>query len=80
MHGIDRYVDVQTAQGTWRVTSTDALLAQWGEPKGLAYSTEQPSPRRGNLHFNLANNLWGTNFSMWNEGSETFRFTVERLP
>ena len=80
LHGIDRYVDVQTAQGTWRVTSTDALLAQWGEPKGLAYSTEQPSPRRGNLHFNLANNLWGTNFSMWNEGSETFRFTVERLP
>ena len=27
----------------------------------------------------IQNNLWGTNFSMWNEGSLTYRFTVEML-
>ena len=28
---------------------------------------------------NLGNNLWGTNFSMWWEGSLTFHFVIEKL-
>jgi hypothetical protein len=28
-------------------------------------------------HFNLFNNLWGTNFPMWFEGDLKFRFAIE---
>ena len=79
MHGIDRYVDIQTSQGTIRIWSETAFLINVGEPCGLNYSTAYPDKREG-IHFNLSNNLWGTNFSMWNEGSLTYRFTVEWLP
>lgn len=78
MHGIDRYVDLITTSGTIRIWSEAAFLVNVGEARGLAYSTEYPD-KRGGIHFNLSNNLWGTNFSMWNEGSLTYRFTVEKI-
>lgn len=78
MHGIDRYVDILTSHGTYRIWSDEAFLLQVGEPCGLDYSTELPDPK-GGVHFCLANNLWGTNFSMWWEGSLTFHFRIERL-
>lgn len=78
MHGIDRYVDLTTATGTIRIWSETAFLVNIGEANGLAYSTEY-ADKEGGIHFNLCNNLWGTNFSMWNEGSLTYRFTIEKL-
>lgn len=78
MHGIDRYVDVITSTGTVRIWSETAFLVSPGEAKGLNYSTACPDIK-GGIHFNLSNNLWGTNFSMWDEGSLTYRFVVERL-
>ena len=45
---------------------------------GINYSLAYPDIR-GGVHFNLSNNLWGTNFQMWNEGSLTYRFKVEVL-
>lgn len=78
MHGIDRYVDLITADGTVRIWSEAAFLVNLGEACGLGYSTSYPD-KEGGVHFNLSNNLWGTNFSMWNEGSLTYRFTVEKL-
>ena len=77
-HGIDRYVDLITSGGTIRIWSEAAFLVNVGEARGLNYSTRYPD-KRGGVHFNLSNNLWGTNFSMWNEGSLTYRFTVEML-
>lgn len=51
----------------------------WANP--VASTTPPTTPTRaGGIHFNLSNNLWGTNFSMWNEGSLTYRFTIEWLP
>ena len=78
MHGIDRYVDMVTSAGTVRIWSEAAFLVNVGEAKGLNFSTEYPD-KRGGVHFNLSNNLWGTNFSMWNDGSLTYRFVVELL-
>lgn len=78
MHGIDRYVDLKTTSGTIRIWSEAAFLVNVGEARGLAYSTTCPD-KEGGIHFNLSNNLWGTNFAMWNEGSLTFRFTVEKI-
>lgn len=76
MHGIDRYVDMITTKGTVRIWSRDAFLINVGEPRGLNYSTQYPD-KRGGIHFNLGNNLWNTNFSMWWEGSITYHFTIE---
>ena len=78
MHGIDRYVDLITSGETIRISSKEAFLLNVGEAQGLNYSTNYPDKRKG-VHFNLNNNLWETNFSMWNEGSLTYHFVIETL-
>lgn len=78
MHGIDRYVDLITTNGTIRVTSYDALLLSVGEKSALNFSRELPDLSKG-VHFCLYNNLWGTNFSMWWSGSVQYRFIIEIL-
>lgn len=78
MHGIDHYIDLITTAGTIRIKSEAAFLVNIGEAKGINYSLDYPD-KLGGIHFNLSNNLWGTNFGMWNEGSLTYRFTIERL-
>lgn len=75
-HGIDRYVDLVTSSGTIRFWSETAFLVNVGEAKGINYSLAYPN-KEGGIHFNLSNNLWNTNFCMWNEGSLTYRFTIE---
>ena len=77
-HGIDRYVDLITSNGTIRIWSEAAFLVNVGEARGINYSLEYPD-KKGGVHFNLSNNLWNTNFRMWNEGSLTYRFTIERI-
>lgn len=76
MHGIDRYVDLITSSGTVRIWSDAAFLVNVGEARGINYAIEYPD-KQGGVHFNLNNNLWGTNFQMWNEGSLTYRFVAE---
>lgn len=76
MHGIDRYVDIVTSSSKYRIWSKEAFLVSVGEARGLNYSTEYPE-KCGGIHFNLSNNLWGTNFAMWNEGSLTYNFVIE---
>ena len=77
-HGIDRYVDLVTSSGTVRIWSEAAFLVNVGEAKGINYSLKYPA-KEGGIHFNLSNNLWNTNFCMWNEGSLTYRFTIEQI-
>ncbi|MDR2954528.1 MAG: DUF5054 domain-containing protein [Prevotella sp.] len=76
MHGVDRYVDILTSAGRFRITSLDAPLVAIGERNLLNYSTALPDIRQG-IHFCLFNNVWGTNFRMWFEGSITYRFKIE---
>jgi hypothetical protein len=76
MHCIDNYVDLITDKGTIRITSLDAPIVAVGERSALNYSTEQPDITRG-IHFCLINNLWGTNFALWWEGSVSYRFQIE---
>lgn len=77
-HGIDCYVDLVTSSGAIRIWSEAAFLVNVGEARGINYSLEYPD-KKGGVHFNLSNNLWNTNFRMWNEGSLTYRFTIERI-
>ncbi|GHV50418.1 hypothetical protein FACS1894181_10950 [Bacteroidia bacterium] len=78
MHGIDRYVDIVTAKGAIRITSLDAPIVAIGERNALNYSTSLPDLSKG-IHFCLFNNLWGTNFTMWWEGSLSYRFKIEMI-
>jgi hypothetical protein len=78
MHGIDTYVDIVTTKGTVRITSYDAPVVAVGERNALNFSKRPPDITKG-VHFCLSNNLWGTNFRMWYEGSMTYRFKIEFL-
>ena len=78
-HGIDRYIDIVRKDGTFRITSLDAFLVGLGRDPGYNYSRNDPVSLNEGLHFNLCNNLWGTNFSMWNVGTFTYRFSVEKI-
>jgi hypothetical protein len=78
MHGIDEYIDIITTNGTVRITSYDAPVVTIGERNALNFSKRLPDITKG-VHFCLSNNLWGTNFKMWNEGSLTYRFKLEFL-
>jgi hypothetical protein len=78
MHGIDNSVVIKTAKGTIRITSLDAPVLVVGERNLLNYSTALPDLKKG-IHFSLFNNTWGTNFTMWWEGTLSYRFIVEIL-
>jgi hypothetical protein len=78
MHGIDGFVDVVTDKATIRITSLDAPVVAIGERNALNYSTALPDLSKG-VHFCLFNNLWGTNFTMWWEGSISYRFKIEKI-
>ena len=76
MHAVDNYLDIITEKGTVRITSLDAPIVAIGERKMLNYSKNLPDVSQG-VHLCLFNNLWGTNFTMWWEGSISFRFKIE---
>jgi hypothetical protein len=56
--------------------SLDAPLVAPGEPSLLNFNNRQPQLKNG-WHFNLYNNVWGTNFPMWYEEDARFRFALE---
>ncbi|MDR2469920.1 MAG: DUF5054 domain-containing protein [Tannerella sp.] len=76
MHAIDRYMDAVTPAGRIRITSLDAPVVAVGERRALNYSRQLPD-LNGGIHFCLFNNLWGTNFTAWWEGSIAYRFRIE---
>ncbi|GHT16827.1 hypothetical protein FACS1894189_1500 [Planctomycetales bacterium] len=78
MHCIDNYVDLVTDKGTIRITSLDAPVVAIGERNALNYSASQPDITKG-VHFCLINNLWATNFTLWWEGSISYRFKIEMV-
>lgn len=62
--------------GRVQITTLDAPLVCPGEPRLLQFD-QTFAPLDGGMHFNLHNNVWGTNFPMWVEGDAQFRFTLE---
>lgn len=56
--------------------SLDAPLVAPGAPSLLNFNNGQP-PLENGMHFNLYNNVWGTNFPMWFEDDARFRFVVQ---
>lgn len=75
LHAIERGIFYQDASSALEILSQDAPLVTPGRPAMLRFQNQQPNLSEG-WHFNLYNNLWGTNFPMWYEEDARFRFTL----
>lgn len=76
MHAVNEGVRYLGTDGHVQITTLDAPLVCPGEPRLLQFD-QTFAPLDGGMHFNLHNNVWGTNFPMWVEGDAQFRFTLE---
>jgi hypothetical protein len=75
LHAIQDYVERLSGPHVLRVTSMDAPLVAVGKPSLLDF-TNDPPRMDGGVHFNLYNNVWGTNFPTWLGGAARFRFVL----
>ena len=72
LHAVDQ---IEHHEGL-RITNLDSPLAAPGERSLLDFNNRKPPLQKG-WHFNLYNNLWGTNFPMWFDEPARFRFLFE---
>jgi hypothetical protein len=80
LHAIDRGLLYSDARSQITLESLDAPLVAPGERSLLNFSQRQPDLRPGErrgLHFNLFNNIWGTNHPMWYDEDAKFRFVMK---
>ena len=78
LHAVGAGVRYHGDDGEMEIESMDAPLVAPGERSLLDFNNRQPPVERG-MHFNLHNNVWGTNFPMWFEDDARFRFVL-RFP
>ena len=77
LHAVGDGMAYDGPDGTWRIRTLDAPLVAPGAPNLL--DADPPLPDlSGGFHVLLHDNLWGTNFPMWNEGNASFRFEISR--
>jgi hypothetical protein len=76
LHAIGDGVEYSDDQGKVILRSLDAHLMAPGDPPLMEFTDALPDLRKG-PHFNLFNNLFGTNFPMWFEGDLKFRFELK---
>ena len=79
LHAVGRGMAYDGPDGRVRLDTLDAPLVAPGRPC-LLDADPPPPDLSGGWHVLLHDNLWGTNFPMWNEGDATFRFSVTRTP
>ncbi len=63
---------------TTSLISPDAILLAPGRRSMLDFHNQLPEESDG-VHFNLYNNIWGTNFPMWFHDDMQFRFILKAL-
>ncbi len=73
LHAINRGMTVLDGESVLDIRSLDAALLAPGEPSLLDFRSDPPNLVKG-AHFNLFNNVWGTNFPMWYDDDAQFRF------
>ena len=76
LHGVSDGVTYGDEAGQLAIESLDAPLVAPGAPSLLNFNNAQPA-LKGGMHFNLFNNVWGTNFTMWYEDDARFRFRLK---
>ncbi len=75
LHAVSEGVCYADATATLAIDAIDAALVAPGERSLLDFNNRQPNVSKG-MHFNLYNNVWGTNFPMWCEDDMLFRFVL----
>jgi hypothetical protein len=77
LHAVgDGGVTANDGEHRFQVISLDAPLVAPGRPSLLDFNNDLPNPQHG-MHFNLYNNVWGTNFPMWFGEDCRFRFIIK---
>jgi hypothetical protein len=76
LHAIDRGVSYKGADGSANIEPLDSALVAPGQKRLLQFDNSFASLDKG-WHFNLHNNIWGTNFPMWYGEDSKFRFRLE---
>jgi len=75
MHATDAGARYQDDTLMLDLATPDSALVAPGERSLLNFHNRLPDMTQG-LHFNLFNNVWGTNFRMWFGDDALFRFVV----
>ncbi|MFD2117210.1 DUF5054 domain-containing protein [Paenibacillus yanchengensis] len=75
MHAVNSGVYYKGADGEVQLTTMDAALVCPGQRR-LVQFDHSFAPLTGGMHFNLHNNVWGTNFPIWYEEDAKFRFEL----
>ena len=75
LHGVSRGVEFCGKEYSLRLETLDAPLTAFDKPSLLDFHNRIPDPAKG-VHFNLHNNVWGTNFPMWYEEDSLYRFIL----
>ncbi|MGX6443853.1 DUF5054 domain-containing protein [Neobacillus sp. K501] len=75
LHALGSGLYYQGADGEAVLESKDSPLVSPGEKRLLQFDNTIAS-LEGGFHFNLYNNIWGTNFPMWYEEDGKSRFTL----
>jgi len=76
LHAVGTGVYYSDSRYQLTIETLDAPLVAPGEPSLLNFNQKQPDLKKG-LHFNLYNNVWGTNFPMWYDEDARFRFVLK---
>ncbi|MGT2462274.1 DUF5054 domain-containing protein [Sinomonas atrocyanea] len=76
LHSVGRGLHYRGSDGQVAVTTLDAPLVAPGAPRLLEFDNTFADLEDG-FHFNLHNNVWGTNFRMWFDEDMKYRFTLD---
>lgn len=77
---LEREVTVIGKNAALLICSKDAPLFGIGSTGVYEYYKQFDDKRKPVIYFNLFNNMWGTNFPQWTEGSFTYRFVLRGVP
>ncbi len=75
LHAVGSSVFYRDTHHRLVIDTLDAPLVAPGEPSLVNFNNQQPN-MQGGVHFNLYNNVWGTNFPMWYDDNARFRFAL----
>ena len=75
LHGCDLGVRFQDGAQTMTVASLDASIVAPARRSLLRFDNRE-QPAQDGMHFCLWNNVWNTNFPLWHDRDEKFRFNV----
>lgn len=76
LHAVDAVSGLAATGVAFQLRTLDAPLFAPASQPFLMFSKELPDMGQGG-RFNVFNNKWGTNFSMWCEGDLAYRFVLE---